>query len=78
MTLHHLLDRIMRTGDLQVVYADGSRRNYGDGSEPHVSIRIADQTTERRLVLNPKPALGEAYTDGRLVLEEGSLHDLLT
>lgn len=33
MALHHLLDRIVRSGDLRVVHADGSRRNYGDGSE---------------------------------------------
>ena len=78
MILHHLLDRIIRIGDLQVVYADGSRRNYGDQSGPCVSIRIADQATERRLALNAQLALGEVYTDGCVVLEEGSLHDLLT
>ena len=39
--------------------------------------RIADARTERRLFFNPALALGEAYMDGSLVMERGTIYDFL-
>ncbi|WP_119167950.1 SAM-dependent methyltransferase [Algihabitans albus] len=78
MLTHRFFDRVMRSGDLEIAYADGRRERYGDGSGDRVRIRLTDRATERKLLLNPKLAFGEAYMDGRMVIEEGSLEALLT
>jgi cyclopropane-fatty-acyl-phospholipid synthase len=39
--------------------------------------RIANARTERRLFFNPALALGEAYMDGSLVMERGTIYDFL-
>ncbi len=72
-----LLRRLVREGDLVVRDARGETHRFGDGSGPRVAVRIADRETQRRLTWRPELALGEAYVDGRLILEEGSLYDLL-
>ena len=51
--------------------ADGSARN-GD-----VVIRINRRSSVRRLALHPSLELGEAYMDGDVVVEEGTLYSLL-
>jgi cyclopropane-fatty-acyl-phospholipid synthase len=40
-------------------------------------MRIRDWWTGVRIALRPRLALGEAYMDGRLTLEQGDLYDLL-
>ncbi len=56
--------------------AKGQSETFGDGT-PHVSIRLTSGWSEAALLLNPPLALGEAYMNGRLVVEEGSLYELL-
>jgi cyclopropane-fatty-acyl-phospholipid synthase len=77
MLAHRFFQAVVRRGQLGVIYADGTRRDYGNETEPGVVIRLRDRATERRLLLNPKVAFGEAYMDGGLILEAGSLRDLL-
>jgi len=48
----------------------------GGGSGPEVAVRLSGPLTAWRLALNPDLALGEAYMDGDLVIERGSLDDL--
>lgn len=68
---------MMRSGNLTVVDAAGVRHRYGDGGGPPVAFRITDRATERRLFLRPALALGESYMDGTVVLESGTLVELL-
>jgi cyclopropane-fatty-acyl-phospholipid synthase len=72
-----LLRRIARHGDLTVTDAAGAAHRYGDGSGPTVAVRLTDRQIERHLVRDPQLALGEAYMDGRLVMEQGRIYDLL-
>jgi cyclopropane-fatty-acyl-phospholipid synthase len=71
------LRRLVRTGRLEVVTADGNAETFGDGAGPPLGVKILDGAAERRLMLNPALALGELYMDGRLVLTKGGLYDLL-
>jgi cyclopropane-fatty-acyl-phospholipid synthase len=71
------LQRLVLVGRLTVVDADGSLHHYGPGGAPAVRVRLRDARTRRRLLLNPELSLGEAYMDGALVIEEGSLEELL-
>lgn len=74
--LRSLLDRVIREGSLTVIAPDGRRSTFGAG-KPAVTVRVLDWSTVWNLVLNSDLALGEAYMDGRLVLEQGELYDLL-
>jgi cyclopropane-fatty-acyl-phospholipid synthase len=71
------LRRLVRTGRLEVVTADGIAETFGDGGGPPLGVKILDRGAERRLMLNPALALGELYMDGRLVVTKGGLYDLL-
>ena len=75
--LRYILDRLITTGHLNLIDADGRNYGFGDHSGPPVVARIADRWTEIRLALNPTLAIGEAYMDGRLIIEQGTIYDLL-
>ena len=72
-----LFSNLIVQGSLAVIDSTGTRRQYGDGSEPLAVARITDKDSERRIVLAPDYHLLEAYTDGTLVMEEGQFHDFL-
>ncbi len=74
--LGSMLRPIIRKGTLTVVSHNGQRYNFGAG-EPSVTVRITKPAMVRRLFLNPDLALGEAYMDGALQVEDGTIYDLL-
>ncbi|MBP2227599.1 cyclopropane-fatty-acyl-phospholipid synthase [Azospirillum agricola] len=76
MLLVRLLAAAIGDGTLDLVTADGRRRRIGTGI-PAVTLRLHDRRVERDLLLNPRLRLGEAYMDGRLSVEGGSIYDLL-
>jgi cyclopropane-fatty-acyl-phospholipid synthase len=73
---HSILDRLawrvalaaadrIRTGHLEVVLPDGSRRLFGDaGADPHAEIHIHDGEALTRMLLHGETGGGEAYMDG--------------
>lgn len=71
------LTRSILSGRLEIVDPDGNRHIFGDGSGPPIRIRITTTKAELGLLLNPELKLGEAYTDGELVIEAGSIYGLL-
>lgn len=77
MMLSGFLRRLVRVGELTVIDAGGNRHLFNGAPGPRATIRLHDRATERRLLLAPDPEFGEAYMDGRLTLEEGSLYDLV-
>ncbi len=74
--LGSMLRRIIRKGTLTVVSHNGGRYCIGVGM-PSATVRITEPATVRRLFLNPDLALGEAYMDGTLHVEGGTIYDLL-
>lgn len=78
MLLAQVLARVVGSGRLTVVDETGrSHRIAGAQPGPSVTLRIHDRWTGIRIALRPRLALGEAYMDGRLTVEEGDLYDLL-
>ena len=69
---HHI-----KVGNLHVTTANGKEHIFGDGSGKRVAIRFTDKWAQWSLILNPELSFGEAYMDGRLRVEQGSLYDLL-
>ncbi|MBW8727911.1 MAG: class I SAM-dependent methyltransferase [Inquilinus limosus] len=72
-----LLKSIVRDGSLRVIDAAGRVHAIGDGSPPRAVIRLKSPRLAYTLMRNPGLALGEAYMDGQLTVEEGSLYDFL-
>jgi len=76
--LSRLLAHLIRVGALTVTDVGGRRHVFSGAPGPAVAIRLHDSALPRRLFFNPSLALGEAYTDGTLTLENGGdLYDLL-
>jgi cyclopropane-fatty-acyl-phospholipid synthase len=67
-----------KTGNLTIVDAGGKSRSYGDGTGPEVTIKLHDRLVEWNIFRNPRLGVGEAYMDGRLTIEKGSLRDFLS
>ncbi len=75
--LQLLLDRIVQHGTLEVETHDGAVHTFGDGRDPRVAIKLMDHRLASQLALNPNLAVGEAYMDGRLIMREGRIYDLI-
>ena len=77
MLLAALARRNVRWGRLDIIDAHGCHHRIDNGDGPQVAIRLHDSALHRRFILNPQLAIGEAYMDGSLTIEEGSLFDFL-
>jgi cyclopropane-fatty-acyl-phospholipid synthase len=75
--LDGIFRRLITVGGLTVLWPDGSQALYAGTEGPKATLRLHDQRTIRRLVLNPSLGLGEAYMSGSLSVEDGSVYDLL-
>jgi cyclopropane-fatty-acyl-phospholipid synthase len=75
--LRFSLSRFIRRGAMTVTTASGESFTCGDGTGDPVAVRFLTHEAERRILLNPELALGEAYMDGSFVVEQGSLADVL-
>ncbi len=76
-TFATLLGKLVRTGNLELETSDGVRHRFGDGTGPKLGARLVDRAAERELLIDPSFYLGELYMDGRFVVTEGSLYDIL-
>jgi cyclopropane-fatty-acyl-phospholipid synthase len=50
---------------------------FGDGTGKPVAIRFATRATEWAILRNPELTFGEAYMDGTLIVEQGTIADVL-
>ncbi len=69
--------KAVKRGTLKMTTARGRHFAFGNGQEPKVSIRFADASAQMALCLHPELKLGELFTDGRLVIETGTIYDFL-
>jgi cyclopropane-fatty-acyl-phospholipid synthase len=75
--LELFLRRYVRRGSLKVTTATGSTYTFGDGSGPPVAVRFTTARAQRAILFDPEIKFGEAYMDGTLVVERGSIADVL-
>ena len=77
--LDRFLSRLIRQGELVVIDHEGKRHSAGtrDPRRKPVVVRFTDRKVLFDLILNPRLGAGEAYMDGRLVVEEGDILALL-
>jgi cyclopropane-fatty-acyl-phospholipid synthase len=72
-----LLRRLVQDGELTVRWPDNQITRYGSGGPPSAAIHITDGQTVRAIARNPWMGIGEAYMNGGLTLQSGSIYDFL-
>jgi cyclopropane-fatty-acyl-phospholipid synthase len=77
MLLARLFDWIIRVGRLRVIDARGRPHCFTGSSGDEVAIRLHDRVLHWKLLVRPRLHLPEAFVDGSLTIEQGSLYDLL-
>ncbi len=75
--LTSMLGRAIRHGTLVMIDPWNEPHTFGTGQAPFATVRITDPREPARLLANPALRVGEAYMDGTLVIEEGTLRDFL-
>jgi len=78
-----LLDRLLSgrlaKGRLIIIGVDGQARPFGDGDPawPQATLRIHDAGAERRILLNPRLGLAEAYMSGAVSVDDDDVMALV-
>ena len=52
-------------------------QTFGPGGGKHLTVRFTDRKVAFDIVRNPRLGVGEAYMDGRVIIEDGTILDLL-
>src|SRR5580704_4105642 len=71
--LRYFLKQFIRRGAMTFTTASGAKFDCGDGTGEPVAVRFLTADAERRVLLNPELALGEVFTEGTFVVEQGSI-----
>ena len=75
------LRQLIRHGRLTIIRPDGSTEQFGELTaaepRPDVTVRLKGALTSLKLALHPDLYFGELYVDGALIVERGTLWDLL-
>jgi cyclopropane-fatty-acyl-phospholipid synthase len=75
--LKFAFSKLVRTGSLMVIAADGRRLCFGDGSAAQAVVRFTDARAQWAVLLDPDLRTGEMFTEGRLIVERGAIYDFL-
>ena len=75
------LRQLIRHGRLTIIRSDGDAEQFGELTAaepwPDVTVRLKGALTSLKLALHPDLYFGELYVDGALIIERGTLWDLL-
>ena len=72
-----LVDKLLTTGSITLKRPGKPAQTIGRGGGKHLTVRFADRKVAWDIIKNPRLGLGETYMDGRLVIEDGTILDLL-
>jgi cyclopropane-fatty-acyl-phospholipid synthase len=81
--MNWLLDKALRSyvksGEINLIDHDGKSYRYGSPGRPFgsVSVRLADAGVARDILRDPGLGAAEAFMDGRLIVEQGDILDLV-
>ena len=78
--LDKMLRRLVRKGELTVIDHDGKTYRYGSPDPQHgpITVRLTDRKAAFDIAKDPRLGAGEAYMDGRLIVEgDKEIRDLL-
>jgi cyclopropane-fatty-acyl-phospholipid synthase len=75
--LQILLVAFIRRGTLKLTTSRGRTFTFGDGTGTPVAVRFTTRAAELGVLLDPELKFGEAYMEGTLVVERGTIADVL-
>jgi cyclopropane-fatty-acyl-phospholipid synthase len=71
--------RAVQAGSLELRGPDGYVERFGGKTEgPEVAIRIAERRLDRWIAMNPELRAAEAYIQGGLEIEQGTVYDFIS
>jgi cyclopropane-fatty-acyl-phospholipid synthase len=77
MLIGSLINSLLKSGSLTLIAPDGKRDTYGPGGGKCLTVRFTDRRVGFDIARNPRLGFGEAYMNGRLIIEDGTILDLL-
>src|ERR1043165_8114436 len=72
-----LVDKLLTKGSITLVRPGKGPQTFGPGGGKHLTVRFTDKRVAFDILRNPRLGVGEAYMDGRLLIEDGTILDLL-
>ncbi|MBL4870824.1 MAG: class I SAM-dependent methyltransferase [Robiginitomaculum sp.] len=76
--LSTMMAKFVKTGQLTILDVKGKAHVFGkEGDHPSACIKLHDKKLYTSLFFNPELKAGEAYMDGSLTIEDGTLRDFL-
>jgi cyclopropane-fatty-acyl-phospholipid synthase len=72
-----LIDKLLTKGSITLLTPGKAPRTYGPGGGKHLTVRLADRRVGFDILKSPSLGVGEAYMAGRLIIEDGTILDLL-
>jgi cyclopropane-fatty-acyl-phospholipid synthase len=72
-----LVGKLLRTGSITLLTPGKPPQTLGPGGGKHLTIRFTDNRVGFDIARNPRLGLGEAYMDGRFIVDDGTILDLM-
>src|ERR1700750_250391 len=75
--IERLVGKLISRGSITLLRPGKPPRTFGPGDGKAITVRFTDRRVGFDIARNPRLGLGEAYMDGRLVIEDGTILDFL-
>jgi cyclopropane-fatty-acyl-phospholipid synthase len=72
-----LIDKLLAEGRITILLPGCDPVTYGPGGGRELRVRATDRRVPFEIARNPRLGVGETYMDGRLIIENGTILDLL-
>jgi cyclopropane-fatty-acyl-phospholipid synthase len=72
-----LVEKLLKSGAITLHLPGKPPQTYGPGGGKHLTLRFTDRKVGFEIAKNPRLGIAEAYMGGRLVIEDGTILDLL-
>ncbi|HEX3677181.1 MAG TPA: cyclopropane-fatty-acyl-phospholipid synthase family protein [Sphingomicrobium sp.] len=72
-----LIGKLLTRGSITLHRPGKPPHTYGPGGGRHLTVRFTDRRVVFGIIRNPRLGFGEAYMDGRLIIEDGTILDLM-
>ena len=73
----NLVEKLLKTGSITLKLPGREPETFGKPGGKHLTLRMTDRKVPFEIAKNPRLGLGETYMDGRLIVEDGTILDLL-
>ncbi|HXS49101.1 MAG TPA: cyclopropane-fatty-acyl-phospholipid synthase family protein [Sphingomicrobium sp.] len=72
-----MVNKLVTRGSITLLLPGKPPQTFGPGGGKHLTVRFTDKRVAFDIMRNPRLGFGEAYMNGRLIVEDGSILDLL-